>query len=346
MILAQHPDGVTEQDLASALYGTPIKSVTIRAEISRLHKLLGPVIRTRPYRIAPTCGRTSPSSRRCSTAATTSGSRRWTAATCCRPRGARHRRPARAPGDERRAPARGPRPGLGGVVERHGAHDGARRPRRPRPARRRRARGVEDREAITAPSVGLAHALVSVADGPPGRGDRRAARRDRVAVEHERPSRRGGCAATAASASPPTTPARRVDDGVQRHVAGAGPAAHELRAEQREPGLDAQRLDRREPVRARAGLDEARPQALAAGGRAEQLVAQLPRVADPREPARDAGDVHRLGGDAEVLEARDRRAELRQQLARARALDLQLRELARGGDAGHVGGEVLAVGRQ
>jgi hypothetical protein len=52
VILAQHPDGVTEKDLASALYGTPIKSVTIRAEISRLHKLLGPVIRTRPYRIA------------------------------------------------------------------------------------------------------------------------------------------------------------------------------------------------------------------------------------------------------------------------------------------------------
>jgi hypothetical protein len=43
---------LTENELASALYGTPIKSVTIRAEISRLHKLLGPVIRTRPYRIA------------------------------------------------------------------------------------------------------------------------------------------------------------------------------------------------------------------------------------------------------------------------------------------------------
>jgi hypothetical protein len=52
VILAQHPDGLTEKELASALYGTPIKSVTIRAEISRLHKLLGPVIRTRPYRIA------------------------------------------------------------------------------------------------------------------------------------------------------------------------------------------------------------------------------------------------------------------------------------------------------
>jgi hypothetical protein len=52
VILAEHPDGMTEQELASALYGTPIKSVTIRAEISRLHKLLGAAIRTRPYRLA------------------------------------------------------------------------------------------------------------------------------------------------------------------------------------------------------------------------------------------------------------------------------------------------------
>jgi hypothetical protein len=52
VILARHPDGLTEHELAAALYGTEIKSVTIRAEISRLHKLLGPAIRTRPYRLA------------------------------------------------------------------------------------------------------------------------------------------------------------------------------------------------------------------------------------------------------------------------------------------------------
>lgn len=52
VILAAHPAGLSEQELASALYGNPIKGVTIRAEISRLHKLLGPIIKTRPYRIA------------------------------------------------------------------------------------------------------------------------------------------------------------------------------------------------------------------------------------------------------------------------------------------------------
>jgi hypothetical protein len=52
VILTDHPDGLTEPELAAALYGTPMKSVTIRAEISRLHKLVGSVIRTRPYRIA------------------------------------------------------------------------------------------------------------------------------------------------------------------------------------------------------------------------------------------------------------------------------------------------------
>lgn len=52
VILAQHPAGLTLPELASALYGAGTKGVTVRAEISRLHKLLGPIIRTRPYRIA------------------------------------------------------------------------------------------------------------------------------------------------------------------------------------------------------------------------------------------------------------------------------------------------------
>lgn len=52
VILAQHPSGLTQPELASALHGPGTKGVTVRAEISRLHKLLGPVIRTRPYRIA------------------------------------------------------------------------------------------------------------------------------------------------------------------------------------------------------------------------------------------------------------------------------------------------------
>ncbi len=51
VILSQHPEGLSEEDLASALYGAAIKAVTIRAEISRLRRLLGSVIRTRPYRL-------------------------------------------------------------------------------------------------------------------------------------------------------------------------------------------------------------------------------------------------------------------------------------------------------
>lgn len=51
VILAQHPEGMSDDDLAAALYGSAIKSVTIRAEISRLRRLLGTVIRTRPYRL-------------------------------------------------------------------------------------------------------------------------------------------------------------------------------------------------------------------------------------------------------------------------------------------------------
>jgi hypothetical protein len=51
VILAQHPDGLSEDDLVAALYGSSIKNVTIRAEISRLRRLLGSVILTRPYRL-------------------------------------------------------------------------------------------------------------------------------------------------------------------------------------------------------------------------------------------------------------------------------------------------------
>jgi hypothetical protein len=51
VILAQHPEGLSEDELVAALYGCSIKNVTIRAEISRLRRLLGSVILTRPYRL-------------------------------------------------------------------------------------------------------------------------------------------------------------------------------------------------------------------------------------------------------------------------------------------------------
>jgi hypothetical protein len=52
VILAQHPEGLTEERLADEVYGARVKSVTIRAEISRLRRCLGPVVCTRPYRVA------------------------------------------------------------------------------------------------------------------------------------------------------------------------------------------------------------------------------------------------------------------------------------------------------
>ena len=56
VILAAHPAGLSEQALAEALYGSRRKNVTIRAEISRLRRLLGPVICTRPYRLVADVG--------------------------------------------------------------------------------------------------------------------------------------------------------------------------------------------------------------------------------------------------------------------------------------------------
>jgi hypothetical protein len=52
VILAHHPDGLDEAELGRALHGEAIKEVTVRAEISRLRKLLGSIVKTRPYRLA------------------------------------------------------------------------------------------------------------------------------------------------------------------------------------------------------------------------------------------------------------------------------------------------------
>ena len=51
MLLASHRSGMTGEELAIALYGDEGKPVTARAEISRLRRLLGPCIRTEPYRL-------------------------------------------------------------------------------------------------------------------------------------------------------------------------------------------------------------------------------------------------------------------------------------------------------
>lgn len=52
LALLLHPEGRTASELAADLFGDPARTVTVRAEISRLRKVLGSVIAHRPYRIA------------------------------------------------------------------------------------------------------------------------------------------------------------------------------------------------------------------------------------------------------------------------------------------------------
>lgn len=51
-VLAMHPDGLTADELATALHGDTGKSVTVRAEMHRLRTVVGAeVVRTLPYRL-------------------------------------------------------------------------------------------------------------------------------------------------------------------------------------------------------------------------------------------------------------------------------------------------------
>jgi hypothetical protein len=52
LLLAAHPDGLTGEELARELYGDrDVHPVTLRAELSRLRQLLGPLLDSRPYRL-------------------------------------------------------------------------------------------------------------------------------------------------------------------------------------------------------------------------------------------------------------------------------------------------------
>ncbi|MEH6375779.1 GAF domain-containing protein [Streptomyces sp. KLMMK] len=54
VLLAGHPEGLTGDRLAAELYGDrPVPPVTLRAELSRLRRLVGPLLASRPYRL---CG--------------------------------------------------------------------------------------------------------------------------------------------------------------------------------------------------------------------------------------------------------------------------------------------------
>jgi hypothetical protein len=52
VLLAAHPEGLTGERLAMELYGErAVTPVTLRAELSRLRGLLGPLLESRPYRL-------------------------------------------------------------------------------------------------------------------------------------------------------------------------------------------------------------------------------------------------------------------------------------------------------
>lgn len=51
-LLAARPHGHTAAELAQQVFGDPTRTVTIRAEMSRLRRQLGPVLAHRPYRFA------------------------------------------------------------------------------------------------------------------------------------------------------------------------------------------------------------------------------------------------------------------------------------------------------
>ncbi|WP_043268181.1 helix-turn-helix domain-containing protein [Streptomyces sp. CT34] len=52
LLLARHPDGLTGDQLSVLLYGErEMRPVTLRAELSRLRQLVGPLLHSRPYRL-------------------------------------------------------------------------------------------------------------------------------------------------------------------------------------------------------------------------------------------------------------------------------------------------------
>jgi hypothetical protein len=51
LLLILHPDGLSAQELGDRLHGPDSNPITVRAEMSRLRRLLRPVLARRPYRL-------------------------------------------------------------------------------------------------------------------------------------------------------------------------------------------------------------------------------------------------------------------------------------------------------
>ncbi|WP_051653472.1 GAF domain-containing protein [Kitasatospora cheerisanensis] len=52
LLLSLHRDGLSAAELAEALFAEPARTVTVRAELSRLRRHLGPLLEARPYRLS------------------------------------------------------------------------------------------------------------------------------------------------------------------------------------------------------------------------------------------------------------------------------------------------------
>jgi hypothetical protein len=51
LALVRHPEGRSAAELSTDLFGDPSHGVTVRAEVSRLRRILGPLLAARPYRL-------------------------------------------------------------------------------------------------------------------------------------------------------------------------------------------------------------------------------------------------------------------------------------------------------
>jgi hypothetical protein len=56
VILAQHPEGLTADQLATALYDDCAAEATVRVEVARLRRVLGDLVGSRPYRLVAPIG--------------------------------------------------------------------------------------------------------------------------------------------------------------------------------------------------------------------------------------------------------------------------------------------------
>lgn len=59
-VLAAHPAGLSAAQLAAEVFGDASRTVTVRAELSRLRRALGPLLAHQPYRFAVPCTTLSP----------------------------------------------------------------------------------------------------------------------------------------------------------------------------------------------------------------------------------------------------------------------------------------------